>query len=771
MSLIKLENIAKYYKSAETVSVGMKHVSLNFDIGEFVAITGESGAGKSTLLNVLSGLDKYEEGEYFLNGEETSHFTIRDWEKFRGAYIGFVFQDYNIIDSYTVLQNVLLALEVQGYDPKTRKQRALELIDRVGLTSHKSHKASKLSGGQKQRCVIARALAKDCPIIVADEPTGNLDSKSGEQIINLLHEVSKDKLVIIVTHDYNHVEQYVTRKILMHDGEVVEDKKIKSTEILKAKEVPHIRNMNVLMLLKFAFRNLFSTPKKLIFIMLMQIIVVAVFTVVYTNQISQIRETGLDSSYTQIYPSVPETRLVVEKRDGTPFTDAEITSINRNRYVNNVYEYGLNFFNERTIYYGITEYEYTYYRELGDTDTSKTLIQSDVDGNLPVEMNEVVLTNYRYYDFQIGQTIELFAGPNNYFGPFGNDVDVYYGNNSFSYESIGEFEIVGFDNLSRDVIYFSEAFLTQNYYDDAYLDNDPLINPYIDQSAYSRLFQTIYDSMEITVDDVTFSYFSTDVNNTYDVVINSYEDTTETVMEHNDFTFSFMDPTYGMYTTSLTNLSVYRRGPLSFNSYITIDEEIMHSVMNEMMTHFEEFYTLEVPKSVVSVSVDGYHNGTRFIETIDQSVYKVYYPANLADPMRDFLVFLYSVLAIFFLGIFGMFLYSIVHAVTKNVMAARKRDFAIFRSVGTSETTLGRLVVLEQIIMNVVAFVIVVVGIQILRANVSLIRAELSYMELQDYIILLVAFALFGAWLGLRFNKKVFKQTVIESLTSSKGGE
>ncbi len=230
MKILKLENVSKYYKSAETVSVGMQNVSASFDIGEFVAITGESGSGKSTLLNVISGLDGYEEGELYHYGEETSHYTISDWETYRSSYVGFVFQNYNIIDSYTVYQNVLFALEVQGYPKDKRRKRALELIDRVGLSSHKNHKASKLSGGQKQRAVLARALAKDTPIIVADEPTGNLDSESSKQVMALLHEISKDKLVIVVTHDYAQVEPYATRKIRMHDGTIVEDVELKEFE-------------------------------------------------------------------------------------------------------------------------------------------------------------------------------------------------------------------------------------------------------------------------------------------------------------------------------------------------------------------------------------------------------------------------------------------------------------------------------------------------------------------------------------------------------------
>ncbi len=762
MSLIRLEDVSKYYKSADTVSVGMKQVNLSFDIGEFVAITGESGAGKSTLLNVLSGLDKYEEGEYYLLGEETSHYTIRDWERFRGAYIGFVFQDYNIIDSYTVLQNVLLALEVQGYDPKKRKARALALIDRVGLTSHKNHKASKLSGGQKQRCVIARALAKDCPIIVADEPTGNLDSESGKQVIDLLNEVAKEKLVIIVTHDYEHVEEHVTRKIVMHDGEVIEDKKFKKTASLETTEIPQIKNMSFGLLMRFAFRNLFSTPRKLIFMLLMQIIVVAVFTLVYTNQISQIRETGLNADYTEVFPSVPESRVLVEKRDGSAFTDQELTNFKNNRYTNDVYENGLNFINDQSIYYMNNDYGYVDYRSLGDSDTSKTLINSDVDGRIPSAINEIVITNYSYMNLQIGDTIEIYRGPREYSYAFDMDFPVGVGFNA-AYKSIGEFEITGFDTLDRNRIFFSDAFLQQDY--------PTVVDPYLDDAAYNELYGIIQGNLRTSIDGTEIEYIQGDNLTSYDVIIENFLDGDQQVTSTSDMTFTVTLQGYGTGSVTLEDLSIISYRDVDANSYLLIDYDIMIDIINEMMTQFEDVYRTDTPRSIVSISVDGYHNGTRFIETIDQGTYKVYYPSNLADPLRDFYVFLYSVIAIIFLTIFGMFLYTIVHAVTKNVMAARKRDFAIFRSVGTSQTTLARLVVIEQVIMNVSAFIITVIGIQILSMNVSMIRAELTYMEITDYLILLIAFALFGAWLGLRFNRRVFKQTVIESLTSSKGGE
>ena len=206
MALLTLKNIGKIYVSDSNVAVGIRGVDLSFDRGEFVAVTGKSGSGKSTLLNVISGMDTYEEGELYIEDSPTSHYLQSDWEEYREKYISFIFQDYNIIDSFTVLQNVELAL-MHIEDKKARRERALELIGRVGLTSHIKHKGSKLSGGQKQRTVIARALAKDSPIILADEPTGNLDATTSKEIIELLREVSKDKLLIVVTHNFEEVEQ------------------------------------------------------------------------------------------------------------------------------------------------------------------------------------------------------------------------------------------------------------------------------------------------------------------------------------------------------------------------------------------------------------------------------------------------------------------------------------------------------------------------------------------------------------------------------------
>ena len=739
MSHIRLENVSKYYKSEETVSVGMKRINLELALGEFVAVTGESGSGKSTLLNVISGLDTYEDGEFFLFGEETSHYTIADWERYRGTYIGFVFQNYNIIDAYTVLQNVLLALEIQGYDRKHRRKRALELIDKVGLTSHKHHKASKLSGGQKQRAVIARALAKDCPVIVADEPTGNLDSESAKQVMQVLHDISKDKLIVVVTHDYDQVKEYATRKIKMHDGEIVEDKKIRPTQNVVATEPIKPKKLQPLTLLRFALRNLFSTPKKLIFMMLMQILVIAIFTIVYTNQMGNIREIGLEQS--SVFPSVPETRVLIEKRDGSAFSSTELSALASNRHVRLVHEHGVNFYNQSRLF--IQSVDGFGYGMVSGTDTAERLSGNEIEGRLPEALNEIVVSAY-YQSFQVGDTVRIAMGSYWFWGPDDEQEDT----------SIGTFTVVGIDKRDRQIIYFSEAFLAQ----------PDLIEDMVDINKRNETRYAIMGNMTIEYDERTyFMGRNYGPAQAYDLIVQGCSPSDDG-LQYIEFTTSTL------FGTVLTHGGHYTIGycdPEYDYGYMTMRADIFDDMIDGLLEQVEHEYLI-LRRNLVSLSVDGYYGGNQLIRTLDVETYKVYYPANISSPLRDFLVFFASLLALVFLTLFGLFLYSIVHAVTRNVMNARKKDFAIFRSIGANQSMLARLVILEQVLMSMTGFVITIIVLNILANNITYIGTTIQYMETRDYVILFTAFILFGAWLGLRFNKRVFKQSVIETLTASR---
>ena len=265
--MIKLENVTKFYNSKGIITHALKNINLELYKNEFVAICGPSGSGKSTLLNVICKQDTFDEGEIYYKGNETAYFNVDDMDDFRKNKVGFIFQNYNIIESYTVLQNVMLPYELKGIPAKEAKKKALAIIDEVGLHDKINNRGAELSGGQKQRCVIARALAFEPEILACDEPTGNLDSETGAEIMALIAKIAHDKLVLVVTHNYEEVEPYATRKLTIVDGTLYEDKILREVpyddekEVLNLDYVPIPKKINF----KVALRNLINTPKKTIF--------------------------------------------------------------------------------------------------------------------------------------------------------------------------------------------------------------------------------------------------------------------------------------------------------------------------------------------------------------------------------------------------------------------------------------------------------------------------------------------------------------------------
>lgn len=221
--MLQLKNIVKTYVTGDTKQDALKGVSMNFRENEFVSILGQSGSGKTTLLNIIGGLDRYTSGDLIINGVSTSKYKDADWDYYRNHSIGFVFQSYNLIPHQSVLSNVELALTLAGISKKERRARAIEVLNKVGLADHIHKRPNQMSGGQMQRVAIARALINNPDILLADEPTGALDSETSVQIMELLKEIAKDKLVIMVTHNPELAQDYSTRIIRVLDGKIVDD--------------------------------------------------------------------------------------------------------------------------------------------------------------------------------------------------------------------------------------------------------------------------------------------------------------------------------------------------------------------------------------------------------------------------------------------------------------------------------------------------------------------------------------------------------------------
>ena len=221
--MLQLKNIVKSYTVGELTQVALKGISLNFRENEFVSILGQSGSGKTTILNIIGGLDRYDSGDLVINGVSTKKYRDVDWDAYRNTSIGFVFQSYNLIPHQNVLSNVEMALTLSGVSRKERRKRAVEVLNKVGLQDHIHKKPNQLSGGQMQRVAIARALINNPDILLADEPTGALDTETSIQIMNLLKQIAEEKLVIMVTHNPELAEVYSTRIVNLKDGQITSD--------------------------------------------------------------------------------------------------------------------------------------------------------------------------------------------------------------------------------------------------------------------------------------------------------------------------------------------------------------------------------------------------------------------------------------------------------------------------------------------------------------------------------------------------------------------
>lgn len=303
--MLQIKNISKQYKTGDLIQNALSDVSLNLRDNEFVSILGPSGSGKTTLLNIIGGLDRYDCGDLIINNVSTEHYKDRDWDSYRNHTIGFVFQSYNLIPHQTVLANVELALTIGGVSKKERKRRALDALEQVGLRDQAHKKPNQMSGGQMQRVAIARALVNNPDILLADEPTGALDTETSVQVMELLKEVAKDHLVIMVTHNPELAEAYSTRIVNLKDGKIVGDSNPYEPE-LNVMQPPKHKNlgkssMSVFTALSLSFNNLLTKKGRTLLtafagsIGIIGIALILSLSTGFQNYIDQIQEETLTS--------------------------------------------------------------------------------------------------------------------------------------------------------------------------------------------------------------------------------------------------------------------------------------------------------------------------------------------------------------------------------------------------------------------------------------------------------------------------------------------
>ena len=327
--MIRLEHVNKYFNKGKKNEIHViNDLNLKLNNNGLVCLLGPSGCGKTTILNAVGGLDKVRNGKIYIDDERITKRSIKKIDKIRNLKVGYIFQDYKLIDSLSVFDNVALVLKMIGIKDKDEiKKRVDYVLETLNIYRYRYRLASMLSGGERQRVAIARAIVKDPDIILADEPTGNLDKKSAESDLRVLSEVAKDKLVVVVTHNYEQFEKYASRKITMYDGKIVEDKVIRKTEVKDAFYDNDYKPMGMFTKLRLGVRNAFNiVPKFLLLLAVFLFVLAAVISETSSFKSAKYQEEA--SGYNQFFGDISKERIVLVKKDKSAFTDKDYEYLN-----------------------------------------------------------------------------------------------------------------------------------------------------------------------------------------------------------------------------------------------------------------------------------------------------------------------------------------------------------------------------------------------------------------------------------------------------------
>lgn len=736
MGIIKLENVSKYYYSKGVIASGFTKINLEFNNCEFVAITGESGSGKSTLLNVISGLDSYEEGEMYINGQETSHYSEKDFENYRRKYISNIFQNFNLVNSYTVYQNIELVLLLNGAKKRESRARVIELIKKVNLYKFRNTKVSKLSGGQKQRVAIARALAKDTPIIIADEPTGSLDSRSAKAIIKLLSEIAKDKLVIIVTHNYEQVAEYVTRNIKMHDGKILEDRIIRN-DVRKLDSAPvDYRDLTFFNKIGLGIRNTFNILPKFFLLLAVYLFIVVALMAEYSS-FKQARYLSSRSGYNSYFVDTSDKRIIIKKNDNSTISDLEYEKIGKMPNVSRVVKNDLLI--DKTVSLNNDNF-YLY----GSVDSLDNLGKKLSVGRMPTEDNEVVVVGSPD-DYYLKNSSELFKQDLYVVDDTTGDTDkstnlkvvgiVYDKNKSYSSDSkiyfsdkmLEKFRLSINLEYSKVKVLFLDKYhdvdnTTKDFkvvFNDDVKDGEVYIPSNLNQECKNE--NCVGNTISIFVDNIYFNdSINVNVSKTYSkenmksiLNIDNYEDNLGTIyISVNDYNRLFNKGNY--------QSSVYVKNVDDIDSTASILKK-------------DGFTTLKIKDTMIS---DSSSEVTKIISVI---------------------VTIALIITLFFISYF----------VIKIILKSRQVYYSTIRMLGASVGVSMSLVIIE--LLNV-AYIAYLTFLYIIYLNsqkvikVGFINTILKYLTFSDYAILFVIVSFISILISLKYSQKLFKSSAIKTL-------
>lgn len=717
--MLELKNVSKFYYKKGIVSSGISKVSLKFDMGEFIAITGESGSGKSTLLNVISGLDTYEEGEMYVNGEETSHYNEEDYEEYRKKYIGNIFQSFNLVNSYTVYQNVELVLLINGETRRSVKHKVIDILKKVDLYKYRHTKVSKLSGGMKQRVSIARCLAKDTPIIIADEPTGNLDSKNAKSVLKLLYEISKYKLVIVVTHNFEQISEYATRRITMHDGSVIEDMKLKDKNEVKEVNTSKFKKTKVISNLRLGIRNTFNIVPKFLLLTFVYLFVLISIVGVYS---AFLELESANNAYNSFFNETDANkRVIVKKKDNSSFTNEEI---NRLKSISNV---------EKVI---TNDYVYDYSMSLIDYENifldSNFMKLEEFKGKLkygrmPLNENEIIVSGSKenYYIEDMGSEL------------INKEVSINSGSDEIIVKIVG---VSVFEKYNWMVT----SYVSDKIYN--YVEN------HVEQ-VYGTTKVFISDNSQIEYPNIKTSDKLSEgqvyISENYSYNCKSYNCMKDSL----NIKFSNM---YTNKEISLSNVKVYNKSNF---------KKIFGSEYDDMDTIYlsnNDYDKLYKNNNIYQVSLF-----VKDVRNIDKTMNELndYVSFSLNNVKQDgALVQVIKIVKTIVITVLVIVLFFVSYFVIKLIMKSRNKYFTTIRILGGSYIEVKRLLQIELLnVTNIVYLVFLVISLFIKNDIIvsESIKSMLFYINLKEYVIVYLILSLMSYLTSSRYSRKIFKRSVI----------